>query len=134
MARYGAALSNMRRHDGPTQPGLSSRAARRRHRACVDESHVWQMPQGSRRSRRGHLGGGQARALRGNQRSLGRSRPGPGLADLRHSAHRGRAHLKNRYRGQRQKWYAVRFTGQDAEINRQPGGGHKAGFVSWRWE
>ena len=46
----------------------------------------------------------------------------------------GRA-WKGRYRGQRQKWYAVRFTGKDAEINvESPGGGHKAEFVSWRWE
>ena len=42
---------------------------------------------------------------------------------------------KGRYRGQRQKWYAVRFTGKDSEINvANPGGGHKAEFVSWRWE
>ena len=42
---------------------------------------------------------------------------------------------KGRYRGQRQKWYAVRFTGEDSEINvASPGGGHKAEFVSWRWE
>ena len=42
---------------------------------------------------------------------------------------------KGRYRGQRQKWYAVRFTGKDNEINvASPGGGHKAEFVSWRWE
>ena len=40
-----------------------------------------------------------------------------------------------RYRGQRQKWFAVRFTGADTEINvASPGGGHKAEFVSWRWE
>ena len=41
-----------------------------------------------------------------------------------------------RYRGQRQKWYAVRFTGKDAEINVSSpgGGGHKAEFVNWRWE
>ena len=46
----------------------------------------------------------------------------------------GRA-WKGRYRGQRQKWYAVRFTGKDDEINvASPGGGHKAEFVSWRWE
>ena len=46
----------------------------------------------------------------------------------------GRA-WKGRYRGQRQKWYALRFTGKDAEINvANPGGGHKAEFVSWRWE
>src|SRR6266436_2756745 len=42
---------------------------------------------------------------------------------------------KGRYRGQRQKWFAVRFTGKDSEINvANPGGGHKAEFVSWRWE
>ena len=42
---------------------------------------------------------------------------------------------KGRYRGQRQKWYAVRFTGDDSEINvANPGGGHKAEFVGWRWE
>ncbi len=29
----------------------------------------------------------------------------------------------------------MRFTGKDAEINvASPGGGHKAEFVSWRWE
>ena len=40
----------------------------------------------------------------------------------------GRA-WKGRYRGQRQKWYAVRFTGKDNEINvANPGGGHKAGI------
>ena len=42
---------------------------------------------------------------------------------------------KGRYRGQRQKWFAVRFTGKDDEINvANPGGGHKAEFVNWRWE
>jgi len=46
----------------------------------------------------------------------------------------GRA-WKGRYRGQRQKWFAIRFTGKDNEINvASPGGGHKAEFVSWRWE
>ncbi|RIK96016.1 MAG: RNA pyrophosphohydrolase [Proteobacteria bacterium] len=46
----------------------------------------------------------------------------------------GRA-WKGRYRGQRQKWYAIRFTGSDSEINvENPGGGHKPEFVSWRWE
>jgi len=42
---------------------------------------------------------------------------------------------KGRYRGQRQKWYAMRFTGDDSEINvENPGGGHKPEFISWRWE
>jgi putative (di)nucleoside polyphosphate hydrolase len=39
------------------------------------------------------------------------------------------------YRGQKQKWYALRFTGEDSEINvAQPGGGkHEAEFFAWRW-
>ena len=42
---------------------------------------------------------------------------------------------KGRYRGQRQKWFAVRFTGDDNEINViAPGGGHKPEFIKWRWE
>jgi putative (di)nucleoside polyphosphate hydrolase len=41
-----------------------------------------------------------------------------------------------RYRGQTQKWFALRFEGKDSEIDAlHPGGGkHKAEFTSWRWE
>jgi putative (di)nucleoside polyphosphate hydrolase len=44
--------------------------------------------------------------------------------------------LKGRYRGQRQRWFAFRFTGEEREINvTAPGGGaHPAEFDSWRWE
>jgi putative (di)nucleoside polyphosphate hydrolase len=46
-------------------------------------------------------------------------------ADLRSS-------LSGRYRGQRQKWFAVRFLGSDAEVMlAQPG--HKQEFDTWRW-
>ncbi|PLX37881.1 MAG: RNA pyrophosphohydrolase [Hyphomicrobiales bacterium] len=43
---------------------------------------------------------------------------------------------KGRYRGQKQKWVAMRFEGDDSEIDvLQPGGGkHKAEFCEWRWE
>ena len=43
---------------------------------------------------------------------------------------------KGRYVGQRQKWFAFRFTGQDSEIDvERPGGGkHKPEFGTWRWE
>ena len=45
-------------------------------------------------------------------------------------------HRLAQFRGQRQKWFALRFTGKDAEINVSSpgGGGHKAEFVNWRWE
>lgn len=41
-----------------------------------------------------------------------------------------------RYRGQKQKWFALRFEGKESEIDvLHPGGGkHKAEFSSWRWE
>ena len=46
----------------------------------------------------------------------------------------GRA-WKGQYRGQKQKWYAFRFTGNESEIDiLDPGGGHKPEFVEWRWE
>jgi putative (di)nucleoside polyphosphate hydrolase len=43
---------------------------------------------------------------------------------------------KGKYRGQQQKWFALRFTGNDKEIDvRTPGGGeHKPEFLEWRWE
>jgi putative (di)nucleoside polyphosphate hydrolase len=40
-----------------------------------------------------------------------------------------------KYRGQTQKWYALRFTGDDSEIDiAHPAGGHEPEFVEWRWE
>ena len=39
---------------------------------------------------------------------------------------------KGRYRGQKQKWVAFRFTGDDAEIDIS-GVGHKPEFDDWRW-
>jgi putative (di)nucleoside polyphosphate hydrolase len=47
----------------------------------------------------------------------------------------GPPHRLDRFRGQRQKWFALRFTGDDGEIdplterNNQP-----AEFDAWRWE
>jgi putative (di)nucleoside polyphosphate hydrolase len=41
-----------------------------------------------------------------------------------------------RYRGQKQKWFALRFEGDDSEIDvLNPGGGkHQSEFTAWRWE
>ena len=41
--------------------------------------------------------------------------------------------LKGRYRGQRQKWFAMRFLGDDKEIDISARDGLKAEFESWRW-
>lgn len=37
-----------------------------------------------------------------------------------------------RYRGQTQKWFAVRFTGPESEIDLSPPG-HEQEFDAWRW-
>ena len=39
------------------------------------------------------------------------------------------------YRGQTQKWFALRFVGEEAEIDvlRPGGGAHKPEFDAWRW-
>jgi putative (di)nucleoside polyphosphate hydrolase len=42
---------------------------------------------------------------------------------------------RGRFRGQRQKWFALRFEGDEAEIDiDKPAGGHKPEFDAWRWE
>jgi len=103
----------------------------------IDATHVWQMPQGGIDENEDPY---QA-ALRElyeetNIRSVEKLGE---IADwLTYDIPRtvaGRA-WKGRYRGQRQKWFAMRFTGSDSEINvaSPGGGGHKAEFINWRWE
>lgn len=42
--------------------------------------------------------------------------------------------LKGKYRGQRQHWFAFRFTGKESEIQiNPPPDGHTAEFDQWRW-
>lgn len=42
--------------------------------------------------------------------------------------------LKGKYRGQKQRWFAYRFEGDESEIRiNPPPGGHSAEFDSWTW-
>ncbi len=43
---------------------------------------------------------------------------------------------RGRYRGQTQKWFLMRFEGEDTEIDieRPAGGAHTPEFDAWRWE
>ena len=103
----------------------------------IDETHVWQMPQGG-------IDPGEepfACALRElyEETSI-KSLEHLGEIDdwLAYDIPReivGPA-WKGKYRGQRQKWFALRFTGKDSEIDiAQPGGGkHDPEFIAWRWE
>ncbi len=41
---------------------------------------------------------------------------------------------RGRYKGQRQRWFALRHTGPESEINvAAPPGGFKPEFETWRW-
>jgi putative (di)nucleoside polyphosphate hydrolase len=102
----------------------------------VDATHAWQMPQGG-------VDEGEdtyKAALRELYEETG-IRSVEKLAEikewLRYDIPReivGQA-WKGKYRGQMQKWYALRFTGEDSEIDiAHPPGGHKAEFLDWRWE
>ncbi len=43
--------------------------------------------------------------------------------------------LKGKYRGQKQRWFAFRFEGDEAEITiHSPPGGHKPEFDDWAWK
>jgi len=43
--------------------------------------------------------------------------------------------LKGKFRGQKQRWFAFRFEGKDAEIAiNPPPAGHKAEFDAWAWK
>jgi putative (di)nucleoside polyphosphate hydrolase len=47
----------------------------------------------------------------------------------------GPPHRLGKFRGQRQKWFALRFTGNEAEIDPlTPRNGQPAEFDAWRWE
>jgi putative (di)nucleoside polyphosphate hydrolase len=41
--------------------------------------------------------------------------------------------LKGRYRGQKQRWFAMRFKGRNSEIDIRAPRGQKAEFDNWRW-
>jgi putative (di)nucleoside polyphosphate hydrolase len=102
----------------------------------TDTTHVWQMPQGGIDENEDPY----AAALRElyeetNIRSVEKLGEVPEWLtydiprEILSNAWQGK------YRGQKQKWYALRFTGDDSEIDvAHPGGGHhKAEFLDWRW-
>jgi putative (di)nucleoside polyphosphate hydrolase len=102
----------------------------------IDAVHVWQMPQGG-------IDEGEdpyPAALRElheetNIRSV--EKLGEIKEWLTYDIPReiGTKAWKGKYRGQKQKWFALRFTGKDGEIDvKNPGGGHDPEFVEWRWE
>ena len=102
----------------------------------VDETHVWQMPQGG-------VDPGEEpwQAARRELHEETNIRSVERLGEIADwliydlpPAVIGEA-WRGKYRGQKQKWFAVRFTGRDSEIDvAHPAGAHKPEFSAWRWE
>jgi putative (di)nucleoside polyphosphate hydrolase len=102
----------------------------------IDPTHVWQMPQGG-------IDEGEdpwpaaLRELQEETNITSVDRLGEIAGWLTYDIPReliGQA-WNGRYRGQKQKWFALRFTGHEREIDiLHPAGGHDPEFVEWRWE
>jgi putative (di)nucleoside polyphosphate hydrolase len=102
----------------------------------IAPGHEWQMPQGgidpgetAEESARRELfeeTGVVSAALLGNlDREVSYDWP----------PYHGPPHRLTRWRGQRQAWFAFRFTGEESEINlAPPDAGAAAEFDAWRWE
>ncbi len=102
----------------------------------VDLAHAWQMPQGG-------IDPGEEpwpaalRELREETNIRSVERIGEIAEWLNYDIPRelvGQA-WKGKYRGQSQKWFAMRFTGAESEIDvAHPDGAPEAEFAAWRWE
>jgi putative (di)nucleoside polyphosphate hydrolase len=102
----------------------------------VDLTHSWQMPQGG-------IDAGEepwpaaVRELREETNIRSVERIGEITEWLKYDIPReivGQA-WQGKYRGQTQKWFAMRFTGPESEIDvAHPDGAAEAEFGAWRWE
>lgn len=142
MARAGSDTT-ARPHELPIRTGVGILLLDRRGRVFIGRrsprwsprDQFWHMPQGGVEKGEHH----EATALRELAEETGITdceiigvMPGWVRYDLPHDL-LGIA-LKGRYRGQRMRWYAMRFTGRDNDVDLNPRGRMRAEFDDWRWE
>jgi putative (di)nucleoside polyphosphate hydrolase len=101
----------------------------------IDATHVWQMPQGGIDENEDPYRAA-LRELREETNIRSVEKLGEIAGWLTYDIPRdivGQA-WGGKYRGQKQKWYALRFTGEDAEIDiAHLASGHEPEFIDWRW-
>ena len=126
------------REDALYRPNVGILLFDRRGRVWVGRragvAHGWQMPQGG-------IDGGETprqACLRELAEEVGTDRATI-VAEIRDwlrydlPPDLARRSWRGRYRGQRQKWFALRFEGEDDDFDLQPPGEAEAEFDAWRW-
>jgi putative (di)nucleoside polyphosphate hydrolase len=102
----------------------------------VDKAHAWQMPQGGiDKGEDPYRAALRELAEETNVTSVSLVAEAPDWFAYDLPPDVARQAWKGRYRGQTQKWFALRFEGPESEIDiHAPAGGHKPEFAEWRWE
>jgi putative (di)nucleoside polyphosphate hydrolase len=97
---------------------------------------LWQMPQGGiDKGEEAEPAAKRELYEETGMRSVSLLEEAPGWIDYDLPPHLVGIALKGRYRGQRQKWFAFRFEGDESEISiNPPPGGHEAEFDAWEWK
>jgi putative (di)nucleoside polyphosphate hydrolase len=109
---------------------------RKRSRDGLVAGHEWQMPQGGVDEGEAPYDAARRELFEEtNVSSVSLIAEAPKW--LRYDLPKGaKARWSDRYRGQMQKWFLLRFEGEEAEIDidRPAAGAHAPEFDAWRWE
>jgi putative (di)nucleoside polyphosphate hydrolase len=101
----------------------------------IDDTHHWQMPQGGIDEGEDPYPAALRELLEEtNIRSVEKIAEIPEWLHYNLPKDIASEAWKGRYRGQKQKWFALRFIGEESEIDISAPGGHKPEFLAWRWE
>ena len=116
--------------------GLVLIGRRRGQAADLVPAHAWQMPQGGIDEGEDPYDAALRELLEEtNVSSVSFLATAPDWYTYDLPSHTAKSSWRGRFQGQRQKWFALRFQGEDSEIDiEHPAGGAHPEFAAWRWE